>query len=163
MSAMKSTVMVLMIFLFATAQAQTPNRNDLVNQIEEAIGKPTPVTEKSPLVTTTLTAAKNANPEVDSRTWDEVRADTAVALTKMSSGPGSPFDNRIRGALESFTDAELQSLNSKLNDPMLLKFRDALQRQPNEYKTHAMSNALQMAAEINGILAKHNLKQISFQ
>jgi hypothetical protein len=81
MSALKSTVIVLMSFLFVSAQAQTPNRNDLVNQIEEGIGKPAPVTEKSPLVTTTLTAAKNANPGVDSLTWDEVSADTAVALT----------------------------------------------------------------------------------
>jgi hypothetical protein len=158
----KLTVAVLITLLTTVAQAQTPSRDDLVNRIEDAIGKPAPVTAMSPLVTSTLTMAKNANPDVDSHTWDEVRADTAVALTMTSAGPGSAFDIRVRSALKSFTDAEVQSLSSKLSDPLLLKFRDAIQDQANSSKYSVLSSALQMTAEINGILAKHNLKQISF-
>ena len=155
--------MVLMANLLAAAAVKAGNRDDLVSQIEEAIGKPPPVAEQSPLVTKALTAAKTANPDVDSHTWDDVRSETAEALTRMSSGPGSSFDKRVRGALESYSDSELQSLSVKLNDPLLLRFRRALQSQPNDNAANAMSNMLQMVAEINGILSKHNLKLISFQ
>jgi hypothetical protein len=114
-------------------------------------------------VTKTLTAARTANPDVAARTWDDVRSDTAAALTRMNSGPGSDFDKRIRAALESFSDSELQSLNSKLNDPMLLRFRRAVQSLPHENSGGAMSNMLQMVVEINAILNKHDLKPISLQ
>jgi hypothetical protein len=155
--------MVLMANLLAAAQAKAAGRDDLVNQIEEAIGKPIPIAEQSPLVTKTLTAARTANPDVDARTWDDVRSDTAAELTRMNSGPGSAFDKRIRAALESFSDSELQSLNSKLNDPLVLRFRRAVQSLPHDNAGAAMSNMLQMVGEINAILTKHNLKPISFQ
>jgi hypothetical protein len=116
-----------------------------------------------PLVTKTLTAARTANADVDASTWDDVRSDTAAAQTRMNSGPGSAFDKRIRAALESFSDSELQSLNSKLNDPLLLRFRHAVQGLPQENAGAAMSNMLQMVVQINAILTKHNLKPISFQ
>jgi paraquat-inducible protein B len=163
LSIKKAIFMVLMANLLAAAQAKAASRDDLVNQIEEAIGKPTPIAEQSPLVTNTLTAARTANPDVDARTWGDVRADTAAVLTQMSSGPGSTFDKRIRAALESFSDSELQSLNSKLNDPLLLRFRRAVQSLPHENPGGAMSNMLQIVVEINAILTKHNLKTISFQ
>jgi hypothetical protein len=158
----KVTVTVLIGLLSATAQAQSVNHEFLVNQIEEAIGKPDPVAAASSLVTSMLTMAKNANPEVDPSTWDHVREDTAATLTKLSSGPGSAFDLRVRGALAQFTDHELPLLLGKLNDPQLLKFRDALRQQPNASKSSIVSNALQMTSQINGILAKHNLHQVSF-
>jgi hypothetical protein len=145
--------MVLMANLLAAAGAKAGSREDLVNQIEEAIGKPPPVAEQSQLVTKALTAAKTANPDVDLRTWDDVRSDTAAALTRMNPGPGSAFDKRIRAALESYSDSELQSLSMKLNDPLVLRFRRALQGQPNDDSANLMSNMLQMAVEINGIPA----------
>jgi hypothetical protein len=155
--------MALVLSLLVAGQARADSRDDLVNQIEEAIGKPMPVDEQSPLVTQTLTAARTANPDVDSRTWDDVRSETAAALTRMNSGPGSAFDKRIRTALESFSDSELHSLSVRLNDPLLLRFRQAIQSQPNDKAGRAMSDMLQMVIEINGILNKHQLKPVSFQ
>jgi hypothetical protein len=159
----KAIFLAVMTSVFGLGQAKAEGRDDLVNQIEEAIGKPLPIDEHSPLVTQTLTAARTANPEVDSRTWDEVRADTAAVLTRLSSGPGSAFDKRIRAALETFSDSELKSLNSKLNDPLLLRFRQGIQRQPNDKLGGAMPGMLQMMVEINGILNQHKLKPISLQ
>jgi len=160
----KAVLLAVMTNLCAFGQAKAESRDELVDQIEEALGKPMPVDQHSPLVTQTLTAAKTANPDVDSPTWDEVRADTAAVLTRLSAGPGSAFDKRIRAALESFSDSELKSLSSKLNDPLLLRFRRGIQSQPNQpLGGAAMAGMMQMMVDINGILTRHNLKTISLQ
>jgi hypothetical protein len=158
----KAIVTLLVGLLYATAHAQSASRDDFVNRIEDAIGRPDPVAASSPLVTSMLTTARNANPGVDSSTWDSVRAETAAILTKRSSGPGSAFDNRVRAGLARFTDSELQRLLTKLNDPLLVKFRDVMKLEQNGYKNAFLSDALQMTSEINDILAKHDLQQVSF-
>lgn len=141
---------------------QSPIRDQLIDQLEEAIGKPPLISADSPGVTQMLTSAKKANPEVDPRTWDSVRTDTAAALTAMERGPGSWFDTQIRTAGESFTDGELRDLVVKLNDPLQRRFRLAFQSQPNRVGADVMSGALKMVVEVNVILAKYHLKQVVF-
>ena len=153
----KATFTVLLALLCATAAAQSPSRNDLINQIEDAIGRPPPIAAGSPLVTTTLTAAKNANPEVDPGTWESVREETAAALTKRQH---SYFDTPVRGALESFTDDELKNLNRALHDPLVMRFREGWKKQAKAAK-NLMSNVLELTVQINDILAQHQLKQVS--
>ena len=153
----KATFTVLLALLCATAAAQSPSRNDLINQIEDAIGRPPPIAAGSPLVTTTLTAAKNANPEVDPGTWESVREETAAALTKRQD---SYFDTPVRRALESFTDVELKNLSRALHDPLVTRFREGWKKQAKAAK-NLMSNVLELTVQINGIIAQHQLKQVS--
>jgi hypothetical protein len=153
---------VVSLLLSATAVAQSAARDQLIDQIEEAIGKPMPVAAGSLEVTTVLKAAKQANPAVDQGTWRSVESDTAAVLTKLGSGPGSRFDIRIRGALEGFTDTDLKNLATRLNDPLLLRFRDVLQKLPRE-KPNLLAGMFQIAAQINDILAAHHLNEVSLQ
>jgi hypothetical protein len=55
------------------------------------------------------------------------------------------------------------SLSSKLNDPLLLRFRRAIQSLPAAKAGAAVGDMLQLVAEINGILTQHGLKPVSFQ
>src|SRR5436853_5725940 len=141
----KATFTVLLALLCATAAAQSPSRNDLINQIEDAIGRPAPIAADSPVVTRVLTAAKNANPQVDPVIWESVRVATAAACTKMQD---SYFDSPVRGALQSFTDGELKDLSRALNDPLAVRFRDAFRKQP-KINMNLMSNVLELTVQIN--------------
>ena len=154
---MTAKTTVLLALLCATAAAQSPVRNKLINQLEDAIGRPAPIAAGAPLVTSILTSAKNANQEVDPGIWESVREETAAALTKRQD---SYFDTPVRGALESFTDDELKDLNRALHDPLVTRFREGLKKQPQAAKNF-MSNVLELTVEINGILAQHHLKQVS--
>jgi hypothetical protein len=153
---MKTKTTALLALLCATATAQSPVRDALINQIEDAIGRPAPIAADSPVVTRVLTAAKNANPQVDPVIWESVRVATAAACTKKQD---SYFDSPVRGALQSFTDGELKDLSRALNDPLAVRFRDAFRKQPKA-NMNLMSNVLELTVQINGILAQHQLKQV---
>jgi hypothetical protein len=150
---------VLFVALISAAAAQAPDRNALIQKIQESVGRPPPITADSTVVATVLQPARVANPGADASTWLAVQADTASAMTQMTSGHDSISDRRIRVALGSFSDAELQALSQKLDDPVVLKFRDALRSEARPDQ-NVMTDVLRLNAQINAILTQHHLKPV---
>ena len=159
---LRARVCLTTALLCAGAAAQSPDREPLIHRIEDAIGRPAPVPASSPLVTQALGLASRVNPNPDPSLWLQVRAETAAALTDLSSGAGSAFDRRVRAALESFDERELQALADKLSDPLLLKFREALKQQASRAPP-ITAGALELAAAVNRILAAHHLNTVALQ
>jgi hypothetical protein len=126
----------------------------------EVAGKPPPVGPGSDDVTRTLNAAKLANPSVDQATWEEVRIETAAALSKVNSGPESPFALRYRAALADFSDAELRDVLVALRNPLLIKLRESLRSHSDVYKKSFMPNALRVNSDVSTILLRHGLKPV---
>lgn len=155
-----SAAIVTFAFLIAFTSASADTRDELIDQIMDAAGKPPPVVPGSDDVTKTLNAAKLANPGVDQTTWDAVRIETAAALSKINSGPESPFALRYRAALADFSDPELQDVLAALRNPLLIKLRGSLRSHSDVYKKSFMPNVLRVNSDVSQILIRHGLKPV---
>ncbi|MBV8210226.1 MAG: hypothetical protein JO133_09215 [Burkholderiaceae bacterium] len=154
---LKAALLCSAFLAFATA-ASASARDELIDQIIDTAGRPAAVSADSENVTKTLAAARAANPSVDQSTWEQVRRETAAALTSINSGSESPFVLQYQAALAQFSDLELQNLLEALRNPLLVKLREALRSNANIYKKTFMPNVLRINSDVNQILQNHSLK-----
>jgi hypothetical protein len=142
------------------ASAADTTKDALIHKVEVDSMKNTVFTPDSPLLDSMLAPAKEANPDVPAGTWNEVRADTASAVTAVLFGPGSGISAAMEQSLNQLSVQELQHLDALLTDPVLIKFQHTM-ASPDTQRAMMQgltSSTLKMQAALNDVLRRHGLK-----
>ncbi|GGC65603.1 hypothetical protein [Undibacterium terreum] len=153
---------ILAILSFG-ANADPSSRELTIRKIEELtfsrIGTFDP---KSPQIEVFLKAAKTKNPEVDNETWESIRTDLTASLSQVVKANGGPMKGVFSGAMDNFSDEELEQLRKLLDDPIYKKLQTAMSNPAVQQRVINMTQGF--AAIVwpvaNKVLTKHGLKGV---
>ena len=151
-----------LILCSSVASAQTPSRDELINQIETIYARSTILSPDSPLIDMYLSTPKQANPNTSSETWATVKQEVAIAVTNVMTRKGGSMDLVLRKSLDALSDTELSRLIQLLNDPVFVKYQAAVNSPAaqKQMMQGMVGMALGLNAAINKVLVSHGLKEV---
>lgn len=143
------------------AASDIPSRDAVIARIEQQFCN-TVLTADSPVVASVLTPARQANPNLNPDEWRDITKEASVAISESMTQRGGMLDTAFRAAIASLSDAELKRLETLLSDPTYRKFSAAMTSPATQQKVveAVAMNGLLMQAAVNGVLARHGLKEL---